>query len=87
MQKDVQIEQMVRGGQPSGAVAAALASPETAERIALMEAATGGSLSLLDAAQLSLRRVGQDSAVLDGLLAPGAAELSNAQSLRGCSPL
>ena len=32
-----------------------------------MEAATSGSLSPLDAARLSLRRAGQDSAVLDGL--------------------
>ena len=70
MQKEAQIEQMVRDGQPLGAVAAALASPETAERIALMEAATSGALSPLDAARLSLRRAGQDSAVLDGLLAP-----------------
>ena len=70
MQKEAQIEQMMRDGLPLGAVAAALASPETAERIALMEAATSGSLSPLDAARLSLRRAGQDSAVLDGLLAP-----------------
>src|SRR5258707_8783497 len=68
MQKEAQIEQRVRDGQPLGAVAAALASPETAERIALLEAATRGSLSPLDAARLSLRRAGQDSAVLDGLL-------------------
>ena len=55
------------------AVAAALASPETAERIALMEAATSGSLSPLDAARLSMRRAGQDSAVLEGLLGQTAA--------------
>jgi hypothetical protein len=73
MQKEAQIEQMVRDGLPLGAVAAALASPETAERIALMEAATSGSLNSLEAARLSLRRAGQDSAVLDGLLAPAAA--------------
>ena len=42
MQKEAQIEAMMRDGLPLGAVAAALASPETAERIALMEAATGG---------------------------------------------
>jgi hypothetical protein len=69
MQKEVQIDQMVRDGSPLGAVAAALASPETAERIALMEAATSGSVSPLQAAQLSLRRAGQGSAVLDELLA------------------
>ena len=59
MQKEAQIEQMMRDGVPLGAVAAALASPETAERIALMEAATCGSLSPLDAARLSLRRAGR----------------------------
>jgi hypothetical protein len=79
MQKEAQIDQMVRDGLPLGAVAAALASPETAERIALMEAATGGSLSPLDAARLSMRRAGQDSAVLDGLLAPAPVEASTAE--------
>src|SRR5947209_379301 len=73
LQKEAQIEQMMRDGTPLGAVAAALASPETAERIALMEAATSGSLSPIDAARLSMRRAGQDSAVLDGLLAPASA--------------
>jgi hypothetical protein len=58
---------MMRDGSPLGPVAAALASPETAERIALMEAATSGGLSALDAALLSLRRAGHDTAVLDGL--------------------
>jgi hypothetical protein len=67
LQKEAQIEQMMRDGSPLGPVAAALASPETAERIALMEAATSGSLSALDAALLSLRRAGHDTAVLDGL--------------------
>src|SRR5262249_52693284 len=46
----------------------ALASPETAERIALMEVATSGQLSALDAARLNLRRAGQDVAHLDGLV-------------------
>jgi hypothetical protein len=67
MQKEAQIEQMVRDGLPLGAVAAALASPETAERIALMEAATSGSLSALDAALLSLRRAGHDTGLLGSL--------------------
>jgi len=79
LQKEAQIEQMMRDGLPLGAVAAALASPETAERIALMEAATSGSLSPLDAARLSLRRAGQDSAVLDHLVAPIGGEPSTAQ--------
>ncbi len=79
MQKEAQIEQMVREGLPLGAVAAALASPETAERIALMEAATNGSLSPLDAARLSMRRAGRDSAVLDGLLGPAPAAVSTAE--------
>jgi hypothetical protein len=80
MQKEAQIEQMVRDGQPLGAVAAALASPETAERIALMEAATSGGLRPLDAARLSLRRAGKDLGVLDGLDAaldtPSSAEVA-----------
>ncbi len=70
MQKEAQIDQMARDGSPLGAIAAALASPETAERIALMEAATSGILSPLDAARLSLRRAGQDSTVLAGLSMP-----------------
>ena len=52
-----------------------------------MEAATSGSLSPLDAARLSLRRAGQDSAVLDGLLAPAPAAASTAEVADGCSPL
>jgi hypothetical protein len=47
MQKEAQIEQMLCEGTPLGAVAAALASPETAERIAVLEAATSGGLSAL----------------------------------------
>jgi hypothetical protein len=70
MQKEAQIVQMARDGSPLGAIAAALASPETAERISLTEAATSGSLSPVDAARLSLRRAGQDSAVLAGLAIP-----------------
>jgi len=79
LQKEAQIEQMMREGVPLGAVAAALASPETAERIALMEAATGGGLSPLDAARLSLRRAGQDATVLDGLLAQAASVRTDAE--------
>ncbi len=69
LQKEAQIEAMMRDGIPLGAVAAALGSPETAERIALMEAATSGSMSALDAAFLSVKRAGHDTAVLDGLRA------------------
>ena len=47
-------------------------SPETAERIALMEAATSGSMSALDAAFLSVKRAGHDTSVLDGLRATNA---------------
>jgi hypothetical protein len=43
LQKDAEIEGMMRRGEPLGAVAAALASPETAERIAVLEAATSGA--------------------------------------------
>jgi hypothetical protein len=79
MQKEAQIDQMVRDGLPLGAVAAALASPETAERIALMEAATSGSLSPLDAARLSLRRAGHDLRLVDDLLISVVGEPSPAQ--------
>jgi stage V sporulation protein SpoVS len=67
LQKEAQIEQMMRDGVPLGAVAAALASPETAERIAVLEAATSGSLTALDAARLNVRRAGHDLALLNGL--------------------
>jgi hypothetical protein len=71
MQKEAQIEDMMRRGIPLGAVAAALASPETAERIAVLEAATTGSMSALDAARLNVQRAGQDLTLLDGLRATG----------------
>ncbi len=67
LQKEAQIEQMMRDGVPLGAVAAALASPETAERIAVLEAATSGGLSALDAARLNVHRAGHDLALLNGL--------------------
>lgn len=67
LQKEAQIEQMMHDGVPLGAVAAALASPETAERIAVLEAATSGGLSALDAARLNVQRAGHDLALLDGL--------------------
>ena len=71
MQKEAQIEDMMRRGIPLGAVAAALASPETAERIAILEAATTGSMSALDAARLNVQRAGHDLSLLDGLRAAG----------------
>jgi hypothetical protein len=67
LQKEAQIEQMMRDGTPLGAVAAALASPETAERIAVLEAATSGGLSALDAARLNVQRAGHDLTLLNGL--------------------
>ena len=67
LQKEAQIEQMMRDGVPLGAVAAALASPETAERIAVLEAATSGGMSPIDAARLTVRRAGGDLQLLDGL--------------------
>jgi hypothetical protein len=67
MQKDAEIEGMMRRGEPLGAVAAALASPETAERIAVLEAATSGKMSSLLAARLNVARAGGDLSVLDGL--------------------
>jgi hypothetical protein len=67
LQKDAEIEGMMRRGEPLGAVAAALASPETAERIAVLEAATSGRMSSLLAARLNVARAGGDLSVLDGL--------------------
>jgi hypothetical protein len=58
---------MMRRGVPLGAVAAALASPETAERIAVFEVATTGQMSALDAARLNVQRAGHDLSLLDGL--------------------
>src|SRR5262245_47547682 len=79
LQKEAQIEQMMREGIPLGAVAAALASPETAERIALMEAATGGQLSALEAARLNLQRAGHDVSLLEGLRGSASASATQTQ--------
>jgi hypothetical protein len=70
MQQEAQIEDMMRRGVPLGAVAAALASPETAERIAVLEAATTGHMSALDAARLNAQRAGHDLSLLNGLRQP-----------------
>ena len=67
LQKEAEIEGMMRRGEPLGAVAAALASPETAERIAVLEAATSGKMSALLAGRLNVARAGGDLSVLDGL--------------------
>jgi hypothetical protein len=67
LQKEAEIEGMMRRGEPLGAVAAALASPETAERIAVLEAATSGKMSALQAARLNVGRAGGDMGMLDGL--------------------
>jgi hypothetical protein len=75
LQKDAEIEGMMRRGEPLGAVAAALASPETAERIA----ATSGKMSSLLAARLNVARAGGDLSVLDGLHAHDAASRSSEQ--------
>jgi hypothetical protein len=67
LQKEAQIEAMMRRGEPLGAVAAALASPETAERIAILEAATSGQMSPILAARLNVARAGGNLELLDGL--------------------
>jgi hypothetical protein len=67
LQKEAEIEGMMRRGEPLGAVAAALASPETAERIAVLEAATSGRMSALQAARLNVGRAGGNMGMLDGL--------------------
>ncbi len=72
MQKEARIDQMARDGEPLAPVAAALASPETAERIAVLEAATSGTLTAMDAARLNLQRAGHDLTLLDGLQEVGA---------------
>jgi hypothetical protein len=80
LQKQADIARMLREGQALAPVAAALASPETAERIAVLEAATGGGMSALEAAtgggmsaleaaRLNVRRAGLDLTLLDGLRA------------------
>ena len=67
LQKEAQIEGMMRRGEPLGAVAAALASPETAERIAVLEAATSGQMSPILAARLNVARAGGNLELLDEL--------------------
>jgi hypothetical protein len=67
LQTEAKIEGMMKRGEPLGAVAAALASHETAERIAVLEAATSGGLSPLLAARLNVRRAGGDVQLLDEL--------------------
>jgi hypothetical protein len=67
LQTEAKIEGMMRRGEPLGAVAAALASPETAERIAVLEAATSGKMSALQAARLNVGRAGCGMGMLDGL--------------------
>lgn len=76
MQQEAQIEAMMRRGVPLGAVVAALASPETAERIAVLEAATTGQMSALEAARLNVQRAGHDLALLDGLRTMGQSVFS-----------
>jgi len=72
LQAEAKIEGMMRRGEPLGAVAAALASHETAERIAVLEAATSGGLTPVQAARLNVRRAGGDVQLLDDLHAHGA---------------
>jgi hypothetical protein len=74
MQKEAQIEAMARQGVSLGVVAAALGSPETAERVAVLEAATSGDLSALEAALLTVRQAGGDLSRLEGLRALGSFE-------------
>jgi hypothetical protein len=76
MQKEAQIEAMMREGVPLGAVAAALASPATAERIAVLEAATSGGMSALEAARLTVQRAGHDLSLLEGLRRIGVPPVS-----------
>jgi hypothetical protein len=81
LQKEAEIEGMMRRGEPLGAVAAALALPETAERIAVLEAATSGKMSALLAARLNVARAGGDLSILDGLHAHQAEQTVSAPAL------
>src|SRR5262249_10255041 len=67
LQKEARVAATMRRGEPLVAVAAALASPETAERIAVLEAATSGQMSPLTAARLTVARSGGDLTLLDRL--------------------
>jgi stage V sporulation protein SpoVS len=80
LQKQAQIEELRRRGEPLGAIAAALASPETAERIAILEAATNGQMSALDAARLNMQRAGHDLSLLEGLRSVGTAFMQDSTS-------
>jgi hypothetical protein len=71
LQTEAKIEGMMRRGEPLGAVAAALASHETAERIAVLESATSGGLTPVQAARLNVRRAGGNVQLLDDLHAHG----------------
>jgi len=91
LQTEAKIEGMMRRGEPLGAVAAALASHETAERIAVLEAATSGGLTPVQAARLNVRRAGGDVQLLDDLHAHGtgssAAPVSDARDIHDMETL
>jgi hypothetical protein len=88
LQTEAKIEGMMRRGEPLGAVAAALASHETAERIAVLEAATSGGLTPVQAARLNVRRAGGDVQLLDDLHAHSAsAGAPPAPDARGANDL
>ena len=67
LQKEAEIESMMRRGEPLGPVAAALASPERAERITVLEAATSERMSALQAARLKVERAGGNMGMRDGV--------------------
>jgi hypothetical protein len=58
---------MMRRGEPLGAVAAALASPETAERNADIPPPVAASSTALRSARLTVGRSGGNMGMLDGL--------------------
>jgi hypothetical protein len=87
LQMEARIEQMMRESIPLGAVAAALTSPETSERIALFETATAGGISALEAARLNARRAGRDLALLDGLRAGSISGVNGEEPAASASPL
>lgn len=68
MQKEAQITQMGNNNQSLSAVAAALGSPETAARVAMLDAAMSGMLSSLQAASLNTSVNGAANPMLQRLL-------------------
>lgn len=78
-QTQARIAQMKRNGDPLAPVAAALASPETAQRIAMLDEAMSGTITALDAAEMHATGAGalaQLRIMRDGTTTPSVARRS-----------